>query len=339
MLVPIFVFCCLALCPFAGEAQEQNATTIWDLFSSSFITNCKAWERHPDNPVLGPLGTTWKKRLTASPDIIRFKGKTFLYYRGTGVMPGTDGKDHDRIGVSEVVELGPRIVRFVDLNRGLPAVELGGKGEFDGMHVLEPAAAVYKGELYLYYAGIGDQGERIGLAISGDGERFTKVGAVWEGRAPEVVVRQDSVFLFYQKFNGRGYDIHIAVSTDGRTFHDVQSFPVLSAGKGGWDGLSVVTPKIEYKNEWYLMMYGGSASKADEPEYFGIARSRDLLNWERHPGNPVFGAGARGAPDGGAIWHPCAVDQGDAVVLLYEGSPGDFRWNLEPSICMAWLKR
>jgi hypothetical protein len=87
------------------------------------------------------------------------------------------------------------------------------------------------------------------------------------------------------------------------------------------------------------MVYGGSADFVDEPEYFGLARSRDLLNWERHPGNPIFSAGAHATADGGAIGFPAIIDVGTYAVMLYEGSRGRSSWDFQLSICMAWLAK
>jgi hypothetical protein len=87
------------------------------------------------------------------------------------------------------------------------------------------------------------------------------------------------------------------------------------------------------------MLYGGSSGNVDEPEFFGLARSRDMIRWERHPGNPVFGAGIHGGPDGGNIWTPAVFENDTWIILLYEGSIGHHSWGMQSSICMAWVPK
>jgi len=67
-----------------------------------------------------------------------------------------------------------------------------------------------------------------------------------------------------------------------------------------------------------------------------LARSKNLIQWER---NPVSGCATKGKPDGGAIWLPAAYETEDCFVLLYEGSRGNYSWDLYSSICMAWISK
>jgi hypothetical protein len=89
----------------------------------------------------------------------------------------------------------------------------------------------------------------------------------------------------------------------------------------------------------YYLIYGGSSSLLDQPDYFGLARSNDLLHWERHPGNPIFGCGAKGQEDGGAIWFPALIETADRFVLLYEGSRGNYRGDLSSQICQSSIPK
>jgi hypothetical protein len=86
-------------------------------------------------------------------------------------------------------------------------------------------------------------------------------------------------------------------------------------------------------------MYGGSSYLADEPDFFGLARSKNLIDWEYHPGNPIFGCAAKGAPDGGAIWFPALHETRDDFLMLYEGSRGKYSWDLSSTICMASTRK
>ena len=157
--------------------------------------------------------------------------------------------------------------------------------------------------------------------------------------APEVVLHDGQVHMLYQRLIGQSYQLYLAASADGEHFVDVVDRPVFGPAAGGWDSLSITTSRVSREGDWFYMIYGGSAYLADEPDYFGLARSRNLIDWERHPGNPVFGCGAKGTPDGGALWFPALVQTEDSFVMLYEGSRGKYSWDLSSAICLADIPR
>ena len=57
---------------------------------------------------------------------------------------------------------------------------------------------VFQGKVYLYYSATGRYVDSVGLAISEDGEHFTKYGAVMPGRAPASVVWNDMIYMVTQ---------------------------------------------------------------------------------------------------------------------------------------------
>lgn len=311
----------------------------WDLFSKNYAENCLLWIHHPENPVLPPSGNFWKSNWTANPDFLEFNGKLLLYYRGNGIMPKTDGKLHDRIAAAEIRKIEPGSLEYKDLNNGEPVVDVGDAGEFDSGFVLDPASVIFKNKVLLYYTAVGPGIDGVGSAVSDNGINFEKTGKVFEGRSSDVILYEDKIYLLTQQFRGKSYELYLAVSEDGINFKKVQESPVFSGEKGKWDSFSIVTPRLSYEDGYFYMFYGGSAYLTDEPEYFGLARSKDMINWERHPGNPVFGCSAKGKPDGGAIWFPAVIETEDAFVMLYEGSRGNYSWDLDSSICMAWVEK
>ncbi len=310
----------------------------WNLFSEDWRANCLAWRRHSGNPILPPAGTGWKSRWTANPDLLSFRDRLLIYYRGNGVTPDNPGAYHDRIAAAAVLALAPGDLRISDLNGADSAIDVGREGEFDCQDVLDPAAVVFQNRVWLYYSAIGAGPDSVGLAVSEDGEHFEKLGKVMDGRAPDAIVWKDRLYLLYQKTNPSGdYELLLAVSDDGLHFTPVQEEPIFRGEPEQWDALSITTARLSRDGDGFYMLYGGSAYLADEPDFFGLARSRDLLRWERHPGNPLFGTGPKGAPDGGAIWFPALYETPEGFVMLYEGSPGKYRWGLDSAICMAWI--
>lgn len=254
-------------------------------------------------------------------------------------MPGREASNHDRIGVAEITGVSACRLDLHELADGLPILDVGEKNSFDGEHVLAPATTVFRGEVLLYYSAIGAGQASIGLATSADGIHFTKVGKVIEGLAPDVVVTDNGICMLYQERNADGcYEFFVAQSSDGVRFQSVSKQAVFSpSGKPRWDGRDVVTGRLLRDGTGYLLIYGGSSSLVDQPDYFGLARSPDLIHWERHPGNPIFGCGPKGAEDGGAIWFPALIETDTLFVLLYEGSRGNYSGDLSSQICMASL--
>jgi predicted GH43/DUF377 family glycosyl hydrolase len=329
MICGLVLFCTVSL----------QAQSFWETFSNDYPANCLAWTRDNDNPVIGPSGSTWKSRRTADPELFVLNDRLLLYYTGNGTMPREGKSYHDRIGVAVISTLGPMQLVFHDLNNGYPVIDVGKKGEADDEGVSDPAAVWFKGHVCLYYTAEGPGPAGIGLATSTDGEQFTKVGQVIEGRTPDVVAVGDTLYLLYHKRDGDAYKVYIAMSTDGVKFFPLGASPVFAGEPGHWDAQSVVTARVWKSGEWFYLLYGGSADRVEEPEFFGLARSHDLLRWERHRGNPIFGAGLHGAADGGAIWYPAIFDAGSWFVLLYEGSRGKLAWDLSSGICMAWIPK
>lgn len=316
------------------------SSRLWNRFTADYAANCRAWTHFPGNPILPPTGDGWRKRWTANPDLLTFQGRTLLYYRGNGTLAAGEPV-HDRIGVAEVKEIGRGLLTLGDLTGDKPAIDVGPEGAFDDADALDPAAVVFRGKVWLYYSAISrSHPDSIGLAVSEDGVRFEKIGMVMTGRAPEVVLGEDGVLrMIYQVTGENGkYELRLAESADGLHFTSVDAGEIFPRKPGGWDSFSIVTCRIHDGGDgWHYMLYGGSAYLADEPEHFGLARSRNLIDWEPHPGNPIFGAGARGEADGGAIWFPALHETDNHFILLYEGSRGKYSWDLHSTICMSWI--
>jgi Beta-xylosidase len=332
-----------------ARSPRSVSARLWDAFGPDWRENCRRWRRFSGNPALPPSGDTWKRVWTANPDFRwRADDNTLLvYYRGHGTLAGSPAGERtcDRLAVARVDALGPDGLRITDLNGGLPVVDVGPEGAFDAAEALDPSAAEFAGRVLLFYSALGPGEHGVGLAVSTDGtagERFAKHGPVLTGRAPSALAQGDRVYLLYQDWlpghaaERQQWCFYLAVSEDGLTFSPVQDAPILTGTPGDWDAYSVVTGRLlAGADGWTYLLYGGSAYLSDEPEHFGLARSRDLVNWEKHPGNPIFGAGARGEPDGGAIWFPALWETDTHFHLLYEGSEGPYAWNLRSAVCLA----
>jgi len=204
----------------------------------------------------------------------------------------------------------------------LIAVDTGPR-RFDSQHVFDPAAVTVSGQVFLYYSAIGPDVDMLGLAISSDGVSFRKRETpVLAGRAPEVIYSANVFHLFYvREIPGQGYAIFSATSENGETFLPVSDQPVLGPGEtDAWDSFEVTTPRLFERSGMFYMLYAGESDPArkDKPNAFGLARSYDLLTWERYPRNPVFRKGVPGEWDDGAIWFGTIFSWGDKLYLIYE---------------------
>ena len=94
---------------------------------------------------------------------------------------------------------------------------------------------------------------------------------------------------------------------------------VLEAVPGSWEGMVVSAPSIIKHNETYYMFYTGFDDRVPGKQTVGLATSKDLFTWERHPGNPVYEAPewTERRPDG---WIDCrdshVIKYGDEFLLF-----------------------
>lgn len=319
--------------------NRVNNSPFWNLFSENYQKNCRLWSHNTlKNPVIPAGNLLWKKFWTANPTVINFNEKLLVYYRGNGITP-TNPDRHDRIAVAQLKDITSDNIVIKDLNNKNFSIDVGEKGSFDDSDVLDPGAVVFKNKVFLYYSGVGTGPNSVGLAISDDGVLFQKHGSVLIGRSPSVIVAENKIYMIYQNDDGKGYrGFYLAESEDGINFKKCLETPVLGGKENGWDKF-VTTARIYKENDTFLLLYGGSPDLNDQPDYFGLARSTDLRSWEKHPGNPIFGLGAKGEEDGGAIWFPALIDIGSHYVLIYEGSRGRYAWDLSSQICMSSIQR
>lgn len=274
------------------------------------------WKKHPNNPLpsLGAEPGTWREDASMTVDVIDRDDHWQIFYVG---------KKHtvDHIGIATTPKEGFDGVSWRDDPRN-PILSPGEPGSYDSKHLVDPACVMWGSKYYLYYSAIGDGPDSLGLAISDDGLNFVKEKEpVMVGRAPEVIKLNDSLFMFYSMENPKGgYEFHLATSKDGKKFSE--EGPVFSSSESGWDSLSLVTPRIFMEEGIYIMSYAGDDKEKDYPTHFGFAFSKDLRNWVRYPGNPVFSGGPPDSWESKAIWFPEILKVGSTYYLWYEGYNG-----------------
>ncbi|MCM2374884.1 glycoside hydrolase family 117 protein [Aporhodopirellula aestuarii] len=151
----------------AAKCTDTIPSTDWDLCEIWYATSNDGftWKEQgvavprPPKPQVG-----W--RSVATPDVLAWKGKYYLYYQGFMEASGTKG-DHCPVAMSYADSPdGPWTVH------GDVVVPNGAPGEWDQFSIHDPYPLIYNGKIYLYYkAAFGDRPEYLvanGLAMADD---------------------------------------------------------------------------------------------------------------------------------------------------------------------------
>jgi beta-1,2-mannobiose phosphorylase / 1,2-beta-oligomannan phosphorylase len=93
-------------------------------------------------------------------------------------------------------------------------------------------------------------------------------------------------YLFYER-GDRG--VWLATSTDRRTWTNVQDDPVLACGPGAYDREAIAVNQVIKRDGVYYAFYHANSHRPWKDWTTNIARSRDLVHWEKYPGNPIIG--------------------------------------------------
>jgi predicted GH43/DUF377 family glycosyl hydrolase len=144
-------------------------------------------------------------------------------------------------------------------------------------------------------------------------------------RAPRVLKQRDGKFwTLYGCYPRRGgYELRpgyegVAVSDNGLTWQRAKNAPILSvhdAGCAAWEQSCIYQPwLLEHDGrfyDFYNAAHGGI-------EQSGVAFSRNLLDWERYPGNPVLRNRVKGYDERFAS-DPKVYRDGDHWTMFYFG--------------------
>jgi predicted GH43/DUF377 family glycosyl hydrolase len=278
------------------------------------------WKRHARNPVFPALPSTWMESQTANPDLLLNGDTYFMYFRG-------QQGGHDRIGFATASREGFDGVTWKVQPE--PIIDVGNPGSWDESHCLDPATVLVNGRVYLYYTGVNPRVNRsVMLAVSDDGIHFTKYEknpVMIGGGAPEVIYHDSTFYLYFwwPVPNKKGFQIHYAASRDGFRFAEPSAEPAVPVGpEGSWESTTVETQRIFSEGGLHYMIYCGSGHNVDYPWNAGLATSRDLIHWEKYPGNPIFSRGEKGTWDEGAIWFTTVEKIDGRYYMWYEGYGG-----------------
>lgn len=129
---------------------------------------------------------------------------------------------------------------------------------------------------------------------------------------PSVIEWRGRLLNLFSVYDGRTWHTHSATSADGIAWSNSQR--VLSPVAGSWEGSYIAANGAAAVVGGEILYY----YQAGTPPQVGLARSKDGVQFVRHPG-PVLTFGPRGAWDERAVADPYAVQSGGRIYLYYLG--------------------
>ena len=150
-----------------------------------------------------------------------------------------------------------------------------------------------KGMYWMFAEGKNDQAH---LLTSPDGRDWTERGPLdirrKNGQAiepgpygtPTIWVEDGVWYLFYER---RDQGVWLATSRDKKIWTNVQDEPVLTMGPAAYDSTAVAMNQIIKESGWYYALYHANAHQPWKDWTSNLARSRDLIHWEKYAGNPL----------------------------------------------------
>lgn len=207
-----------------------------------------------------------------------------------------------------------------------PVLSRGAPGEWDSVDVLNPSVVRHGGGYLNLYSGYDGKTWRTGLATSGDGIAWTKLGPVlspdpgsWEGEYiaanGSALVVGGEICYWYQA--GDPPQIGVATSSDGLSWQKRQA-PVLENGpRGSWDEMGVADPYVlAAGGRLYMYFLGQDRARRQR---LGVAVSDDGVSWTRLRVNPILEMGEHGSFDEAGLGEPAVWSSEGRYWMIYTG--------------------
>ena len=92
-------------------------------------------------------------------------------------------------------------------------------------------------------------------------------------------------YLFYERGD---QGVWLATSRDLKTWTNVKDDPVIACGPDAYDSAAVALNQVVKRGGYYYAFYHANAQRPWKDWTSDVARSRDLVHWEKYPGNPII---------------------------------------------------
>jgi hypothetical protein len=117
--------------------------------------------------------------------------------------------------------------------------------------------------------------------------RMTDGGPIKPGPygTPTAWFEDGTWYLFYERGD---QGIWLATSKDRRVWTNVRDTPVIAMGPEPYDRAAVAMNQVIRRDGVYYAFYHANSQRPWKDWTTNIARSRDLVHWEKYPGNPII---------------------------------------------------
>jgi beta-1,2-mannobiose phosphorylase / 1,2-beta-oligomannan phosphorylase len=261
----------------ATPAQSQTQAA-----PGEFPPSLTHWAASPKNPIFTAEGPGhWDSRIRERGWILR-EGKQYrMWYTG---YRGS----HDDI----------KLLGYATSPDGLNWTR-SRKNPLERDHWVEDMSIVHEGDTYYMFAE-GEHDNHAVLLTSSDGLDWK-----WEGEldvrtadgkttakrpcgTPTVFVENGTWYLFYE-WQDKGVWLAKTTNPKSRVWTNVQDEAVLCTGPAEYDRDMIATNQVIKHGDAYYMIYHGSGSGEAMPRTWNtdIARSTDLVHWQKYSRNPI----------------------------------------------------
>lgn len=237
------------------------------------------WKPILGNPVFNGTGSnTWDRKIRERGYILtRDDGSFDLWYTGyAGDRPATMSLGHATSPDGIHWTRNPRNPIFAD-------------------SWVEDVCVIYRDGTYFMVAeGNNDIAH---MLKSTDGRNWTDQGSLdirkRDGKpidpgpygTPTAWFENGTWYLFYER-SDRG--VWLAVSKDLKVWTNVLDDPVIAMGPEPYDKTAVALNQIVKRDGIYYAFYHANSNRPWKDWTTCLARSRDLVRWEKYPGNPII---------------------------------------------------
>ena len=236
------------------------------------------WKPIPENPVFAGTGRdTWDRKIRERGYIlVRDDGTYDLWYTGyAGDRPATMSLGHatSRDGIQWTRDPGNPV--------------------FAESWVEDMCVVHQDGTYFMVAEGKNDVAH---LLKSTDGRKWTDHGSLdirkRDGKpidpgpygTPTVWFENGTWYLFYERGD---QGIWLAVSKDLKVWTNLRDDPVIAMGPEPYDKTAVALNQIVKRDGVYYGFYHANSNRPWKNWTTCVARSRDLVHWEKYPGNPI----------------------------------------------------
>jgi sucrose-6-phosphate hydrolase SacC (GH32 family) len=238
-----------------------------------------AWRPIPDNPVFaGTRRDTWDRKIRERGYILVGDDGTYhLWYTG-------HASDHP-----VTMSLGHATSRD-----GIHWSRDPDNPIFTGSWVEDMCVVKRGGTYYMFAEGRNDIAH---MLTSTDGRKWTEHGPLDIRKTDGTPVPpgpygtptalfEDGIWSLLYERGDEG--IWLARSKDLKVWTNVKDDPVIAMGPEPYDKTAVAVNQVVKRGGYYYAFYHANAHKPSKDWTTCVARSRDLVHWEKYPGNPII---------------------------------------------------